>query len=193
MQSAFSDGPPGDSVAGGQCEIAEIRKFAKQSGYLSKADMFRVGKVVEVAKDVMGAGIKGCVTAAGMRLCSRSTSSDVTFIIVSHRVESELQHGCIMRRAGKACHEFQVGVSMYQRVDSDLPPRMSIRDPMPMANGKQRQQNGRSGRPAVFRFAKLVIWGHQSSTMHGIAQSTQRWQGSPRHGMLARSSRVAAV
>ena len=92
--------------------------------------------VCEVGKATLASRVRRFVKECAHEPCRRSTSSDGTPITVSHRVEAELQHGCIIRRSGKACHEFQVGLSIYKCVDPDLHPRMSLREPMPMTHGK---------------------------------------------------------
>ena len=115
----------------------EIRRLSRASGALDKQDMLKLYKNAEVAKDVMLAGVKDFILEAEHLPCMRSTASDDTPpITVSEMVASQLGDSAIIRRGGKACHEFQVGLSMYRCIEPDVNSRIVLREAMPMRHGK---------------------------------------------------------
>ena len=135
MKSSSAAGPA-EGVDATPMAVARIRQFAKASGLIEWSEQRALNKVVEVAKGVMDGSIRRFASEVDGRPCSRSTASDGTPLTVSHRVAQELQHGCIIRRSGNACHEFQVGISVYKCLDPAVTPRMALREPMPMVHGK---------------------------------------------------------
>ena len=118
------------------CPGTRIRSLAKASGQLSQLEQRDVEKVADVTKDVMRSAARMMISDADRRPCARSTSSDGTPIVVSHRIRAELPGGRIIERSGKTCHEFQVGMSFYKCIDPSVQPKVVFCDPMPMTHGK---------------------------------------------------------
>ena len=113
-----------------------IRSLAKASGRLTRQQEYQIDRAAEVCKDVMTGSVQNFITEAEHRPCSRTTSSDGTPIMVSHRVVGELPSGRVFQRSGRACHEFQVNISFYKCLDPSVKPRAWFRDPVPMTEGK---------------------------------------------------------
>ena len=99
--------------------------------------MHQVARVAEVSKEVLRVGARAFVGKVDSEPCSRSTSSDGAPIAISQRIAAELPSGTVFRRSGKACHEFQVGLSLYNSSDPAVHPRVLLREPVPVTHGKK--------------------------------------------------------
>ena len=124
------------SQAEGQV-VGVVRELSRCTRALSSVEARQVARVAEVSKEVLRVGVRAFVGKVDPEPCSRSTSSDGTPITVSHRIAAELPSGRVYRRSGKACHEFQVGLSFYKSSDPAVHPRVLLRELVPMTHGKK--------------------------------------------------------
>ena len=83
-----------------------IQQMSKASHALSPAETSRCHAVCEVAKEVSRRSIVRLVSAANHRPCLQSCGADGTPIQVSLAMQLHLPSGRLVRRAGKASHEF---------------------------------------------------------------------------------------
>ena len=91
-----------------------IQHVAKSRHAMDKAEILQCRKVCEVAKEVCRRGIARLVAAAEHRPCLQSCGCDGTPIQVSLAMQTHLPAGRVIRRAGKASHEFYVAANFVR-------------------------------------------------------------------------------
>jgi hypothetical protein len=129
-----------------------IQHYAKASASLSREEVRQVQRICEISKQVSKDSIARCIDASEHRPILHSCSADGTPIQVSLEVQQHLPNGRIIRRAGKAAHEFLVGNQFARYLDEYGKAHTSIgvRDPIPLTEGK--------GHLAIFSACRSM-WG----------------------------------
>ena len=116
-----------------------INKYVRASASLSREETRAMQQVCEVSKQVSKHSVSKLIQASDHRPCLQSCSADGTPIQVSVEVQKFLPtNGRIIRRSGKAAHEFLISVQFVRYVSElgDIRTAAGVRDPIPLTNGK---------------------------------------------------------
>ena len=163
---------------------AYIKKVSRPTHTLERKDTFELDRACEVAKDVCKVAAERLIAAADADPCLQSCACDGTPISVSVEVSASLPSGRVVRRRGKASHEFLVTSEFVRRAPPvGLPTTVfGTTEPVPLTNGKTADRVFEAARA---RWRSLRQLGHRAGAvqhycfdrcgMEAIARRMRQW------------------
>ena len=118
--------------------VQYLLTVAKPTRSLDKGDVRALSQMCEVAKEVCRLAAQRVVSESEQSPCMQSCSADGTPISVSQTASSCLPSGRVVRRRGKASHEFLVTTQFTcsSPPDRSIATSFGATDPCPLTHGK---------------------------------------------------------
>jgi hypothetical protein len=118
--------------------VQTLLKFARPTPSLSRSEARELDHMAEVIKLVGQDCRKRLIADAVGQPCLQSCSADGTPVQVSEQAAAALPSGRLVRRYGKAAHEFLVMSEFVRRslADGSVPTTFVVTDPIPLTHGK---------------------------------------------------------
>jgi len=135
-----------------------ISLCAKAGGALSRDQARLCDQVCEAAKEVCKQTTANLVASCEHEPCLQSCACDGTPIQVSLEMQAHLPNGRLIKRGGKASHEFLVASQFTRFVNAkgEALTALLVRDPLPLTHGK-----------AVLRIVEASLSQWRSLRQHG--------------------------